>query len=142
MRMERRGRRELLKRGSRGALTLLVGAMVLQFVAAGAAGRPSAGFVHPGVLVTRPMLEAMRADVRARREPTYSAFLEASTGTIMPNACNDTRICNVTLGSLAYVPHPTAVVPDNSVAAWPEKEDAAAAYTHALLWFITEARQI
>ena len=24
------------------------------------------------------------------------------------------------------------------MAAWPEKEDSAAAYTHALLWFITQ----
>jgi hypothetical protein len=52
--------------------------------------------------------------------------------------CNNTQICNVTLGSLTYRPHPTRVVVGNTVAAWPEKEDSAAAYTHALLWFITQ----
>jgi hypothetical protein len=83
------------------------------------------------------MLERIRDDVRARREPTHAAFLEASTGTIMPT-CNDTERCNVTLGSLDYVPHPTSSVDGNTVEAWPEKEDSAAAYTHALLWFITQ----
>jgi hypothetical protein len=79
--------------------------------------------------------DARRCARSARAE--YSAFVEASTGSVMPT-CNNTQICNVTLGSLTYRPHPTRVVVGNTVAAWPEKEDSAAAYTHALLWFITQ----
>lgn len=29
-------------------------------------------FVHPGILVTRPMLDQIRADVAAKKEPAYT----------------------------------------------------------------------
>eukprot|EP01047_Picozoa_sp_COSAG01_P017991 COSAG01_NODE_965_length_12401_cov_3.496098_4_plen_238_part_00 len=57
-----------------------------------------------------------------------------------PPGCNQTAnpFCNVSLGSLDYTPHPNRSIEGNTIVAWPEKEDSAAAYTHALLWYITQ----
>ena len=46
--------------------------------------------------------------------------------------------CNISLGNLKYTPHPTPRVEGNTAAASPEKEDSGAAYTHALLWYVTQ----
>lgn len=46
--------------------------------------------------------------------------------------------CNISLGNLNYTPHPTPRVEGNTATAWPEKEDSGAAYTHALLWYVTQ----
>eukprot|EP00935_MAST-01C_sp_MAST-1C-sp1_P000739 g739.t1 len=85
-------------------------------------------FVHPGILVTLPMLLRIRQEVHSQTEPTYSAFLAA-------NASH--------FGALNYTAHPHAIVecgafsnPD--VGCSDEKNDADAAYTHALLWFIKQ----
>lgn len=98
---------------------------------------PTPSYVHPGIMVSRGQLDAMRADVQAKRDPTYSAFLATMS---TPIRCdNITHLnCNTSLGSLSYMPHPTASVEGNTAAAWPEKEDSGAAYTHALLWYATQ----
>ena len=35
----------------------------------------SPAYKHPGIMVSIQMLDAMRADVQAKREPRYSAYL-------------------------------------------------------------------
>jgi hypothetical protein len=83
------------------------------------------GFVHPGVLVDREQLDFVKAKIAAKQAPWYAAYTAAS---------------NSALGSLSYTPHPRADVqcgpvsmPD--IGCTDEKNDSAAAYTHALLWY-------
>jgi len=100
---------------------------------AGAGGSGGAGgstggngaFVHPGVLVNRGQLDFVKAKIAAKAAPWYAAY----------NAANGSW-----LGSLSYTPHPRADVqcgptsnPD--IGCTDEKNDSAAAYTHALLWY-------
>jgi hypothetical protein len=89
---------------------------------------PEPVFKHPGVLVTKGMLDVVRAKVGAGQEPwaTAAAFKGAES-----------------LTSLTYKPTPRAVVecgsystPDYGCS--DEKRDAEAAYTHALLWYIKQ----
>jgi hypothetical protein len=93
---------------------------------AGDAGTPG-GFVHPGILVDQGMLDFVKGKIAAGAEPWKSALAQASSSS---------------LGSLSYTPHPRADVdcgpssnPDNGCT--DEKNDVAAAYTHALLWVHT-----
>lgn len=112
--------------------------VLLSLVLASTAG---AGYVHPGIMVSRSQLEAMRANVQAKRAPTYAAFRATMTtaSRCTGNATADKNLnCNVSLGSLSYTPHPSVRVDGNSATAWAEKEDSGAAYTHALLWYITQ----
>ena len=92
----------------------------------GEAGTPG-GFVHPGILVDKGMLDFVKAKIAAGAEPWKSALAQASSDS---------------LGSLSYTPHPRADVdcgpssnPDNGCT--DEKNDVAAAFTHALLWYHT-----
>ena len=90
--------------------------------------------VHPGILVTKPMLERIRANVAAKTEPTYSAFQQIITPS-MDHA--------VWLGNLSYQPHPQKLWDVNKTLSpgtrWlSDKLDSLAAFTHALLWYITE----
>jgi predicted outer membrane protein len=101
-------------------------------------GAASAPFIHPGILVTRPQLDFLRAQIAARKEPWTSAFRRAS---------DDAR------ASLDYRPHfphaspRTPLTPatsegvvlcgsfsDPDVHCSHEKDDAVAASSHALLW--------
>lgn len=95
--------------------------------AAGTPGSASTAFVHPGILVSRPMLELVKAKLAAGAEPWKSALAKAQQSRY---------------GSLAYVPHPRAIVecgsysnPDNGCS--DEKNDVLAAYTQALLFAYT-----
>ena len=88
--------------------------------------------VHPGILVSRSMLDGIRAAVLAQTEPTYSAFVAASTGWTPSYV----ELPPVQLGNLSYVPHPQRVL-SNGTGINPMREDAFAAYTHALLWTAT-----
>jgi hypothetical protein len=101
--------------------------------AGAAAGAPEAaagagrGFVHPGILVSRPMLDFVKAKIAAGAEPWTSALARASASRF---------------GALTYAPHPRADVdcgsrsrPDGGCS--DEKNDAGAAYTQALLWSFT-----
>jgi hypothetical protein len=100
---------------------------------AGAAGGGGAGgssgggvFQHPGVLVSKAQLDFVKDKVAAGTQPWKMAFDRAQ---------------NSGSGSPSYVPHPVANVvcgsnsnPDIGCTA--EKSDMAAAYTHALLWYL------
>src|SRR5947207_8152356 len=89
--------------------------------------RSPAGFYHPGVLVNRAQLELIKSKVAAGSEPWKSAFEAAKASE---------------LASLSYAPHPWQTCecgpfskPD--LGCKDEQRDSEAAYTQALLWFIT-----
>ncbi|MFI9240648.1 alginate lyase family protein [Streptomyces sp. NPDC053079] len=87
-------------------------------------------FTHPGVLVNRAQLEKVRVRATGRAEPWRSAFRSMRDSTY---------------GSLSYEAAPTSVVscPPGSRpgrGCVEERKDAIAAYTHALLWYITGDR--
>ena len=87
----------------------------------------SAGFYHPGVLVNRAQLDLVKNRVAVGIEPQKSAFEAAKSSD---------------LGSLSYIPHPWETCecgphsrPD--LGCKDEQHDSEAAYTQALLWYIT-----
>src|SRR6266478_24478 len=91
---------------------------------------PSAGFIHPGVLLNKAQLDGIKARVAAGTEPQKSAFaaLKASK-----------------LGALDYTPHPRASVECGSnsrpdYGCKDEQADSEAAYAQALLWYITDEK--
>ena len=91
------------------------------------ATKSAAGFYHPGVLVNRPQLDFIKAKVAAGVEPWKSAYEAAKASD---------------LGALTYVPHPWKACecgpysrPD--IGCKDEQRDSEAAYTQALLWFIS-----
>ncbi len=88
---------------------------------------PSAGFVHPGVLLNRAQLEEIKKRVAAGTEPQKTAFeaMKASK-----------------LAALDYTPHPRATVECGSnsrpdFGCKDEQADSEAAYAQALMWAIT-----
>jgi hypothetical protein len=87
----------------------------------------AAGFHHPGILVNRAQLDFVKAKVAAGLEPWKSACEAAKASEH---------------GSLTYVPHPWKTCecgpfsrPD--LGCKDEQRDSAAAYTQALLWYLT-----
>ncbi|MEU5685067.1 hypothetical protein DEJ48_20750 [Streptomyces venezuelae] len=96
-----------------------------------AAARPlDLAFTHPGVLVGKEQLERARARVRGREEPWFAAYEQMRKSKY---AADD------------YTARPYAVVecpPDTRPGRGcvEEREDALAAYTHALLWNVTGER--
>jgi hypothetical protein len=105
----------------------------------------SSGLVHPGVLITLPMLEQIRANVRAKKEPQWSAYQSMLDPSHTIGPAEGGR-GPVWLGNLSYEPAPvrnfTANMSLSPGTRWlSDKEDALAAYTHALLWFITEDKR-
>ncbi|MFD4141977.1 alginate lyase family protein [Streptomyces sp. NPDC058572] len=91
-----------------------------------AAAAPAA-FTHPGVLVSRPQLDFVKAKVQAGAQPWKSAFDQMTASRY---------------ASLSRAPKPRAIVecgsysnPDNGCT--DEREDAIAAYTTALAWYLT-----
>ncbi|MFI6478380.1 alginate lyase family protein [Nonomuraea sp. NPDC050663] len=87
-----------------------------------------AQFTHPGVLLGRAQLDVMRARVRAGAQPWKSAF--------------DQMMAH-NLASLSRTPKPRAVVECGSYSnpnhgCTDERQDALAAYTMALAWYVTE----
>lgn len=92
-----------------------------------AQGQAPDAFRHPGVLVNRDQLDFIKAQVNGSTEPWLSAFDRARTNTY---------------GSLSYRPHPWQTVecgPSShpNYGCSDERNDALAAYTQALLWYIT-----
>ncbi|MGW6981574.1 alginate lyase family protein [Streptomyces sp. NPDC054932] len=90
--------------------------------------RPRPGdvvFHHPGVVVSHDQLRQAKRMVAAGREPWLSAY----------RALLKTRYA-----SLDYTPHPADVVPcpfnSGPQSCLDERQDAIAAYTHALLWSV------
>ena len=91
------------------------------------AGDAPAVFTHPGVGVSRAQLDFVRAKVQAGAQPWTNAFNQAK---------------NSSYASLSRTPKPRAVVECGSYSnpnygCTDEREDAIAAYTDALLWYIT-----
>ena len=86
-----------------------------------------ATFTHPGVGVSRPQLDFVRTKVQAGAQPWTNAF----------NQAGDSKY-----GSLSRTPTPRAVVEcgpysNPNLGCTNEREDAIAAYTDAVLWYIT-----
>ncbi|GGX15075.1 alginate lyase family protein [Streptomyces lomondensis] len=92
---------------------------------------PDAAFTHPGVLVDRAQLDAVRENVTAGRQPWLTAYL----------AMRDSPY-----GSYRYraEPYATVVCPAGDLrgrGCAEERADALAAYTQALLFTVTGKRQ-
>lgn len=86
-----------------------------------------AQFAHPGVLNSRAQLDFVRTKVQAGQQPWKGAF--------------DAMLAS-RYGSLTRTPKPRAVVECGSysnpnIGCTDEREDAIAAYTHALAWSVT-----
>ncbi|MEV5960221.1 alginate lyase family protein [Kribbella sp. NPDC051952] len=86
-----------------------------------------AAFTHPGVGSSQAQLDFVRAKVQAGAQPWTNAFNQAK---------------NSAYASLSRTPKPRAVVEcgpysDPNLGCTDEREDAIAAYTDALLWYIT-----
>ncbi|MFF0201299.1 alginate lyase family protein [Streptomyces sp. NPDC005017] len=115
-----------------GALTL---PSLLPEDAEAAGPQPSAAakgsFEHPGVLLSEGQLDFVRGKVKAGAEPWKSAY----------DAMRESKYA-----SLSWTPKPRATVecgprssPNHGCS--DERGDALAAYTHALLWNLTEDRR-
>ncbi|TCO44382.1 alginate lyase [Kribbella antiqua] len=107
---------------------LVAGFAVLVPASPGAAAppKPPAGFVHPGVLVDKAQLDFARQQVQAGAQPQKAAYdaMKAST-----------------YAAIDYTPMPRAIVEcgSNSIPNYgctDERNDALAAYTDALIWYI------
>ncbi|MEU4267124.1 alginate lyase family protein [Streptomyces sp. NPDC026092] len=86
-----------------------------------------AAFTHPGVVVSRPQLDFVRAKVQAGAQPWKGAYDQMMAS---PYA------------SLSRAPKPRAIVECGSSSnpnhgCTDERQDAVAAYTQALAWYIT-----
>ncbi|WP_327166070.1 alginate lyase family protein [Streptomyces zaomyceticus] len=121
------------KRSRRNALLavpLLAASLLAALVAGPGGGRAEAApaaFVHPGVLVSRGQLDFTREQVNAGAQPWKGAY---------------DRMMASKYASLSRVPKPRSVVecgsysnPNNGCT--DEREDAIAAYTLSLAWYVT-----
>ncbi|MZF83484.1 alginate lyase family protein [Streptomyces sp. SID5643] len=113
----------------RTALLAASAALVAGVLARPAGAAPSAptAFVHPGVTVSKGQLDFTRSKVNAGAQPWKGAFDQ-----MMASGYAD----------LNRTPKPRAVVECGSYSnpnhgCTDEREDAIAAYTHALAWYIT-----
>ena len=87
----------------------------------------SAGFIHPGVLVNRDQLDFIKAKINANAQPWKAAFDKAVSSQ---------------WASLSWTPKPREIVEcgpssNPNLGCSDERNDAEAAYTHALLWYFT-----
>jgi len=85
-------------------------------------------FTHPGVLVSRPMLDFARTQVNANAQPWRAAYDQMATSSY---------------ASLTRTPKPRAVVEcgpysNPNLGCTDERQDAIAAYTLALMWYLTQ----
>lgn len=107
----------------------------LVFSAVATTPLPTPPYVHPGIIVSLPMLEKIRSDVQGKVAPVYTAYLSANTTRVARAAGNASS--GLWLADPDYTPQCQPLVGNGS--GWvPFKEDAFAAYTHALLWFIEQ----
>ena len=88
---------------------------------------PTNGFRHPGILVNRDQLDFVKAKVTASASPWKAAFDAARASKPGSLAYTAAPVANVGCGSYSN--------PDIGCTA--EKSDAAAAYTHALLYAVS-----
>ena len=105
-----------------------------------AATQSAAGFVHPGILVSKAGLDVIKAKLAGGTQPQTTALSEAQTGKA------DTGVnSGVAFSSLSWTPRPRAYVGCGSShtpneGCYDETNDASAAYTQALLWYYTGNR--
>lgn len=117
-------------RSVRRPLAFALAVVALFATAAAPPPPPDPGyFAHPGVLLNRAQLDGMRAHVHDGAEPWRSAYRQL----------RDSRYA-----APDHRPHPIAVVACKPYTKPPactaEREDAIAAYTQALLWYVTGER--
>ncbi|MGW6644844.1 alginate lyase family protein [Streptomyces iakyrus] len=106
---------------------LVAGVLARPADAAPGAPAAPAAFVHPGVTVSKGQLDFTRSKVNAGAQPWKGAF---------------DRMTASKYADLNRTPKPRAVVECGSysnpnLGCTDEREDAIAAYTHALAWYIT-----
>jgi alginate lyase len=106
---------------------LVASALSSPAVTAQTAEAAPAVFAHPGVGVSRAQLDFVKAKVQAGAQPWTNAFNQAK---------------NSTYGSLSRTAKPRAVVEcgpysQPNYGCTDERQDAIAAYTDALIWYIT-----
>ncbi|OKJ77677.1 alginate lyase family protein [Streptomyces sp. CB02460] len=121
--------------GLAAALAALTSGLCTAPATAGPTGTPAparaaapAAFTHPGVLVSRPQLDFVRAKVQAGAQPWKSAY---------------DQMMGSKYASLSRTAKPRAVVECGSYSnpnygCTDEREDAIAAYTLSLAWYITQ----
>ncbi|TDP97837.1 alginate lyase family protein [Labedaea rhizosphaerae] len=115
-----------LRRKATCVLTLVVGVAALVTGPLQAQAAPAA-FSHPGVLVSRAQLDFVKAKVNSGAQPWSSAF---------------DQMMGSSYASLSRQPKPRAIVECGSYSnpnygCTDEREDAIAAYTDALAWYLT-----
>src|SRR5262245_58277290 len=84
-------------------------------------------FTHPGILVTKAQLDNVKRQLAAGAEPWKSAYAQLTASSF---------------ASLSYTPKPRATVEcgpssNPNLGCSDERNDAIAAYTHALRWYLT-----
>jgi hypothetical protein len=84
-------------------------------------------FTHPGVLVSRPQLDFVRQQVAAGVEPWRSAYAQLRASRYSALSWQARPRATVECGSASH--------PDNGCT--DERQDALAAYTDALIWYIS-----
>ncbi|MFG2566961.1 alginate lyase family protein [Streptomyces sp. NPDC048567] len=121
--------------GLAAALAALTSGLFTAPASAGPAAAPAparaaapATFTHPGVLVSRPQLDFVRSKVQAGAQPWKSAY---------------DQMMGSKYASLSRTAKPRAVVECGSYSnpnygCTDEREDAIAAYTLSLAWYITQ----
>lgn len=119
--------RGLLSKGVLALSAALVAAMLSAVPGTGRASAAPAAFTHPGVLVSQSQLDFVRGKVQAGAQPWKAAYDQMMAS---PYA------------SQSRTPKPRAVVECGSYSnpnygCTDEREDAIAAYTNALAWYIT-----
>lgn len=87
-----------------------------------------ATFTHPGVLVSRAQLDFVRGRVNANAQPWRDAYNQLTASQY---------------ASLSRTPHPRAIVEcgptsNPNIGCTDERQDAIAAYTLSLIWYITQ----
>jgi hypothetical protein len=117
-------RKRVLALAVAGAVAI---ASVLVTQLGGQATAASATFVHPGVLVSQAQLDFVRSKVDAGAQPWAAAYQQLTASSY---------------ASLSRTPKPRAVVECGSfsnpnLGCTDEREDAIAAYTDALAWYIS-----
>ena len=119
------GTRSLTRRGLALLATALSG--LLLTLLPGPASAAPAAFTHPGVLVSQAQLDFTRAKVQAGTQPWKNAYDQMMASSY---------------ASLSRTPAPRSVVECGSYSnpnygCTDERQDAIAAYTDALAWYIT-----
>jgi hypothetical protein len=93
-------------------------------------GKPQ-GFQHPGVLVSRAQLDFVKAAVKAKQEPMYTAYQQAM-------ASKYGKLDYVVKGPPANGTIECGSYDKPDVGCSQQHDDSMAAYVQALLWYLTD----